>query len=426
MRRAVLNIYQIEDEASLKNVVALLGDEKEGIASLAHTKIKTAAYQNSLRLVKSLSLPGRKVREALFDLLSDMAIKDLDVYRFVELQARMCYLMIYQAQGVRQLPEYPVQQLLALHLDERVWFALQTTLRVLAVQDHSGRMHKISRGIFSSDTRQRANSLEALDDILDKNLKRLLMPLLETMDPGERIAAGKKRFPDVFYVITPTSLIHSLLVSRNWVTLVLTLALIERTNDVSVSLSHTHIERLFNHDNPDVAQTAHDLLIKYTNSLSQQEATMQPAKIPLTDKILYLKRIEIFSDLSINELAAVAAVTEEAFFEQGATVFEEGEQGDTLFLIVEGEVAVVKDCRVDKQIEIDSISSGDYFGEMALFGDERRSATIRVKKTARFLILRKQELQEIVHEFPQIALHVCRVLSMRIRHLHTKISNQSC
>ena len=153
---------------------------------------------------------------------------------------------------------------------------------------------------------------------------------------------------------------------------------------------------------------------------------MPASTISLTDKILYLKRIEIFSDLSINELAAVASVTEEVFFEQGATVFMEGERGDTLFLIVEGEVAVVKDCRADRQIELDSIGSGDYFGEMALFGDDRRSATIQVKQPARFLTLHKQALQDIVREFPQIALHVCRVLSMRIRHLHTKISDQSC
>jgi CRP-like cAMP-binding protein len=79
-----------------------------------------------------------------------------------------------------------------------------------------------------------------------------------------------------------------------------------------------------------------------------------------------------------------------------------------------------------KRIELDSIGPGDYFGEMALFGDDRRSATIRVKKDARFLTLHKQELQEIVREYPQIALHVCRVLSMRIRRLHGKISDQSC
>jgi CRP-like cAMP-binding protein len=148
--------------------------------------------------------------------------------------------------------------------------------------------------------------------------------------------------------------------------------------------------------------------------------------IPLTDKILHLKNIEIFADLSVNELAAVASVTEEAAFDEMEIVFREGEIGDTLFLVLEGEVAVIKDCNADREFELDSIGPGDYFGEMALFGDDRRSATIRVKKTARFLTLNKQELQEIVREYPQIALHVCRVLSMRIRRLHGKISTQSC
>ena len=148
--------------------------------------------------------------------------------------------------------------------------------------------------------------------------------------------------------------------------------------------------------------------------------------IPLTDKILYLKNIEIFADLSVNELAAVASVTEEAAFDEMEMVFREGDIGDTLFLVLEGEVAVIKDCNAEREFELDSIGPGDYFGEMALFGDDRRSATIRVKKNARFLTLNKQELQEIVREYPQIALHVCRVLSMRIRRLHGKISNQSC
>ena len=89
-------------------------------------------------------------------------------------------------------------------------------------------------------------------------------------------------------------------------------------------------------------------------------------------------------------------------------------------------MAVIKNCSPEKEIELDSISDGDYFGEMALFGDDRRSATIRVKKDSRFLTLQMEELQEIVSEYPQIALHVCRILSMRIRHLHSKISDGSC
>jgi len=104
MRRAVLDVYRIDDEAALKNVIPLLGDEDKKVAGLAHAKISSADYQNSLRLVKSLSLPQKKVREALFDLLEDMSIKDLDVFRFVQLQAITCFQLTVLAQSVRKLP----------------------------------------------------------------------------------------------------------------------------------------------------------------------------------------------------------------------------------------------------------------------------------------------------------------------------------
>ncbi len=423
MRRAVLEIYQIDDEPSLKNVISLLGDDTEEIAGLASEKIRTADYQNSLRLVKSLSLPQKQVREALFGLLTDMAIKDLDVFRFVRFQARVCYELMIQVQGVRRLAGGELQHLLAIHLDQRIWFTLQTTLRVLAAQDRSGRMRMIARSIFSTDKRQRANSIEAMDDILDKSLSRLLMPLLDDMNIAERIAIGRRVFPNEL-ASTTASLFDILLASRNWVTLVLTLTLAGR---MPIDLDEPgRIQELAGHDNANVSRAAEELLT-HPDVSSGQEATMETAPpIPLTDKILHLKNIEIFADLSVNELAAVASVTEEVHFGEGETVFKEGDHGDTLFLVVEGEVAVIKDIDGERQIELDSIGAGDYFGEMALFGDDRRSATIQVKTAARFLTLHKQELQEIVREYPQIALHVCRVLSVRIRHLHGKISDQSC
>lgn len=425
MRRAALEIYQIHDEASLKKVIPLLGDDSEAIARLAREKIRTADYQNSLRVVKSLSLPRKKVREALFDLLEVMSIKDLDVFRFVRFQALTCYQLTIQAQGVRQLPGMALQDLLAVHLDERIWFTLQTTLRVLAAQDRSGRMQKISRSMFSTDNRQRANSLEAMDDILDNSLVRLLAPLFDDMDIPARIAAGQKLFPKELQVPEGRALFDGLLISRNWATLVLTLALLRH---LSVGPEDPdRIRSLVQHKNAFVSLAASEVLAHTTGFPSRQETAVEKTiLIPLTDKILYLKNIEIFADLSVNELAAVASVTEEANFEEGSLVFREGDRGDTLFLIVEGEVAVIKDCNTEKTIELDSIGPGEYFGDMALFGDDRRSATIRVKKASRFLTLHKQELQEIVREYPQIALHVCRVLSMIIRRLHGKISDQSC
>lgn len=425
MRHAVLDLYQIDDESDLKIVIALLGDDSKQVADLAREKIRSADYQNSLRLVKSLSLPQKNVREALFDLLADMSIKDLDVFRFVQLQAIECYQLTNQARSIRQFPESDVQQLMAVHLDERVWFALQTTLRVLAVQDRSGRMQRIVRGIFSEDRRQRANGLEAMDDILDKRLVRMLMPLLDDMDADDRIAAGRRLFPDELADLSTSDLFAGLLESRNWTTLAL--ALIMMRQMAADDPIPAKAEELAGHANVHVSSAARKLMQKEPDRRSGREDDMATSgPIPLTDKILHLKNIEIFEGLSINELAAVASSTEEAAFKAGEQVFREGDRGDTLYLVLEGDVTVIKDCDAEKEIELDSIGAGDYFGEMALFGDDRRSATIRVKNDSRFLTLNKQELQEIVREYPQIALHVCRVLSMRIRHLHGKIFDKSC
>jgi CRP-like cAMP-binding protein len=60
---------------------------------------------------------------------------------------------------------------------------------------------------------------------------------------------------------------------------------------------------------------------------------------------------------------------------------------------------------------------------MALFEDVVRSATVRTAEESRLLVLNKQEFTEIVREYPQIALHICRVLSDRIRRLHQKIQS---
>ena len=96
-----------------------------------------------------------------------------------------------------------------------------------------------------------------------------------------------------------------------------------------------------------------------------------------------------------------------------------------MFLIIKGAGSVIKGAgeEGEREIELGRTGTGDYFGEMALFEDAVRSATIRTAEEARFLILHKQEFTEIVREYPQIALHICKALSARIRDLHAKIKS---
>jgi CRP-like cAMP-binding protein len=155
-------------------------------------------------------------------------------------------------------------------------------------------------------------------------------------------------------------------------------------------------------------------------STKTKESTMDMG-ISVPDKILHLRGIQIFEGLSVSELAAIASVTEEVVQPEEIDVIKEGEQGETMYMVISGEVSVIKGQPEGHEIELDLIGGGDYFGEMALFENEVRSATIRTKEETRLLVLHKREFTEIVREYPQIALHICKELSNRLRRLHEKV-----
>jgi CRP-like cAMP-binding protein len=132
----------------------------------------------------------------------------------------------------------------------------------------------------------------------------------------------------------------------------------------------------------------------------------------ISEKIVLLKGIELFESLAVGELAAIGSVVEEVDYPAGEIIIKEGDTGDTLFLMIRGEVSVIKDLGESNEIEID------------LFGDTARSVSIRTEKPSAFMVLYKQEFKEIVREYPQIALEICKVLSGRIRKLHQKIEDR--
>ncbi len=144
----------------------------------------------------------------------------------------------------------------------------------------------------------------------------------------------------------------------------------------------------------------------------------------ISEKIMLLKGIELFESLSVGELAAIASIIEEVDYPIGEIIIKEGAHGDTLYMMTQGEVSVIKDLGEVNEIEIDRMTDGEYFGEMALFEDMVRSVSIRTEKPSAFMILHKQEFKEIIREYPQIALEICKVLSGRIRNLTKKIEDR--
>jgi CRP/FNR family cyclic AMP-dependent transcriptional regulator len=121
-----------------------------------------------------------------------------------------------------------------------------------------------------------------------------------------------------------------------------------------------------------------------------------------------LHRCPLFSSLSRSHLVEVAKVTEDLEVGEGKVLAREGEMGQEFFVIVEGEVSVTKDGR-----EIRKLGAGDFFGEIALLQDVRRTATVTATTPLRFFVLTRQGFRSLVSRQPQIEEQVRKAAEER-------------
>lgn len=129
------------------------------------------------------------------------------------------------------------------------------------------------------------------------------------------------------------------------------------------------------------------------------------------EKVLFLKSIELFSQIPGEDLAQVALIAAEEVRENGEDIFHEGDAGDALYLVVGGRVRVHRGDKV-----IAELGERECFGEMAILDAEPRSATVTAIVETNLLKLARDDFQEIMTEKPQIGLGIIKVLSRRLRH----------
>jgi CRP-like cAMP-binding protein len=106
--------------------------------------------------------------------------------------------------------------------------------------------------------------------------------------------------------------------------------------------------------------------------------------------------------------------------EPGETLFNQGERGDCMFVILEGRVEVVND-RDGSPIKIAELASGECVGEMALFEHEARTATVRAIERTRVLTVDRKNLFQRIHDDPSLGFRLIQTLSHRLRNTTNEI-----
>jgi F420-non-reducing hydrogenase small subunit len=102
------------------------------------------------------------------------------------------------------------------------------------------------------------------------------------------------------------------------------------------------------------------------------------------------------------------------WFEPGETIFRQEDHGDTMYIILEGEVEISKESESDRYL-IARLCPGEFFGEMTIITDQPRIATASATKRTQLLPIKKNEFFEKVKAEPELALYILQVLIMRLR-----------
>lgn len=128
-----------------------------------------------------------------------------------------------------------------------------------------------------------------------------------------------------------------------------------------------------------------------------------------------LLRIPFFKACTSETLRAISAKLQKVHFEQGEVVFVEDSLGDSMYLIESGQVKVSVNTGPGEQEKvINFLGPGNFFGEMALILNQRRSATVTVVIDADLWVLRKADMDDLLADHPEIALQLTRELSRRL------------
>lgn len=138
-----------------------------------------------------------------------------------------------------------------------------------------------------------------------------------------------------------------------------------------------------------------------------------------------LGRVPVFSTLEAGDLERIAGMAVPRHFEPGQAVFREGDASDTCYVVREGHARAVRSHGDGRTITLATFGPGDIFGELAMFEDERRSATVEAIEPTSVIGVLGPDMRRLMSAHAEIAVRLVIALGRRLRETNERLSRQS-
>jgi CRP/FNR family transcriptional regulator, cyclic AMP receptor protein len=143
------------------------------------------------------------------------------------------------------------------------------------------------------------------------------------------------------------------------------------------------------------------------------------------DVVELLGRVPVFSTLEPADLERIAEVAVPRDFEPGQAVFREGDSSDTCYVVREGNARAIRTHSDGRTITLATFGPGDIFGELAMFEDELRSATVEAIQAMSVVGVLGPDMRRLMNEYPGISARLVIALGRRLREMNERLSRQS-
>jgi ATP:ADP antiporter, AAA family len=385
-------------EAALPEILAQLGEPERLHHRVRLRLVRACAHMRGPAvvdaLVSLLAQPGTRLRSRILEALQSNGFRvaaPLEAY--IQAELRRCAWLLG---SLRDLQPETGAAATCQALEQDLRESLNRLFLLFGFVYDVRRISRAQRAIGQQQAGQAAYAIEVLDSTLSQPHRAAFLPLLEDFSPAERLQkmgaayaqAGMRPRIRILDVLS-----NPLARENPW--------LVATALDCAprLGIQRAEVQSLGLHQ-------ANVTLLARMADWQETETNM----LSTVERVLILKTLSIFADTPDEALAELAELVEEVTALPGEVIVQEGEPGQSLFVVVSGTVEVIDDNRV-----INHLGGRAVFGELSLLDSSPRTATIRALEETRLLRIDQAPFYELMSDYVEVALGTIHMLTRNLR-----------
>jgi CRP-like cAMP-binding protein len=143
------------------------------------------------------------------------------------------------------------------------------------------------------------------------------------------------------------------------------------------------------------------------------------------ESVTLLGQVPVFETLAPEDLQHVAEVAVPRSFAPHQVIFREGDNSDTCYVVRSGHARAMREHVDGRTLALAHFGPGDIFGELAMFDDESRSATVETLDAVDAIALAGSDMRRLLRQHPEIAVKLVISLGRRLREANERLARQS-